>query len=472
MPVDSHHTRRSSARQLPHHTADLWCSDIVPRLPPELDMQAHALQALQRHRAFACASDLLRAFAHGAPAYVLAPYSFAALGVWGVLHDLADISPSAWRKRLGRANPWLAWLLSQLIAQAEATVPRAQGRRIRLVDATRLRQWRGTVDDWRLHLSYDLCAGRMDQVVVTNRHGAERVQHAALRPGDLCVADAGYGIRASVALLHTSQADGILRVYPPNFPVEDAAGQPIDRGAWVPTPGDGAVRDVACWCRYQQQRLPVRLVALALPADIAAAKRRRKLKEARDKGRTISDTKLFYLGVVVLVTTLDHAWTAQDIFQVYRARWQIELVFKRIKQLLRMHVIRSTTAAQAEATVRLVLVAWALQDEEAARARVHLRIVHQQIGQDAPGTSTLGATLAGPAVSSWVLANTCLATLRSQVVGQWSWERLRTCLPRLLRFVCSSPRRRPHQETTIRTWLLSHGVSGPSAEADTTDGDR
>ena len=467
MPVASHHTTGSFPLQPAHRTSDLWSSDIVPRLPPELDLQAHALHALQRHRAFACASDLLRALL----AYVLAPYSFAALGVWGVLHDIADISPSAWRNRLGRANPWLAWLLSRLIAHAEATVPLAHGRRVRLVDATRLRQWRGTGDDWRLHLSYDLCAGRMDQVVVTNRHGAESLPHAALRPGDLCVADAGYGIRASVALLHTHHADGILRVYPPNFPVEDAAGQPIDLGAWVPTPGDGAVRDVACWCRYQQQRLPVRLVALALPADIAAAKRRRKLKEARDKGRTISETKLFYLGVVVLVTTLDQAWTAEEIFQVYRARWQIELVFKRIKQLLRTHVIRSTTAAQAEATVRLVLVAWALQEEEAARARVQLRIVHQQIGQDAPGTSTLGATLAGPAVSSWVLANTCLATLRSQVVGQWSWERLRTCFPRLLRFVCSSPRRRPHQETTIRTWLLSHGVNNPRSGADTTSAD-
>ncbi len=322
MSVASHHTTRSSPRQSSRITSDLWSSDIVPRLPAELDMQAHALHALQRHRAFACASDLLRALL----AYVLAPYSFATLGVWGVLHDIADISPTAWRKRLGRANPWLAWLLSRLVAHSATTVPLARGRRVRLVDATRLRQWRGTGDDWRLHLSYDLCAGHVDQVVVTNRHGAERLQHAALRPGDLCVADAGFGIRASVALLHTHQADGILRVYPPNFPVEDAAGQPIDLGAWVPTPGDGAMRDVACWCRYRQQRLPVRLLALALPADIAAAKRRRKLKEARDKSRTISDTKLCYLGVVVLVTTLDQAWTAEEIFQLYRARWQIELV--------------------------------------------------------------------------------------------------------------------------------------------------
>jgi hypothetical protein len=84
----------------------------------------------------------------------------------------------------------------------------------------------------------------------------------------------------------------------------------------------------------------------------------------------------------------------------------------------------------------------------------------------------LSATLGGPTVSSWVLASVCLATLRSQVVGQWPWNRLRACLPRLLRFICSSPRRRPHQETVIRAWLLSHEGNDLSSGANTPGGGR
>ena len=276
MPVAVPHTRRSLAPQPSLITPDLWSSEVIPRLPPDLESQAHTLHALQRHRAFACASDLLRALL----AYVLGHPSFASLGAWAVIQGIADIGPTAWRKRLGRANPWLAWLLSTLLAYAPATLPLARGRRVRLVDATRLRQWRGTGDDWRVHLSYDLSMGQMDHVVVTNRQGAERLEHAALRPGDLCVADAGFGIRASVATLYAHHADGMLRVYPPNFAVEDAIGQPIDLAAWAQAPG-GAMRDLACWCRHGQQRYPMRLLALTLPAEIAAAKRRRKLKEAR-----------------------------------------------------------------------------------------------------------------------------------------------------------------------------------------------
>lgn len=170
--------------------------------------------------------------------------------------------------------------------------------------------------------------------------------------------------------------------------------------------------------------------------------------------------------------TLDPRWTAEDIFQVYRARWQIELVFKRIKQLLRAQVIRSTTSAQAEATVRLLLIAWALHEQEAASIRVSLRTLHQHVCEEQADARGLGSTFGGTTVSSWVLATVCLATLCGHVVGQWRWERLRTCLPRLRRFLCPSPRRRPHQETRFRTWLLSHGFNARNFVTDTTGGAR
>ncbi len=153
MPVAVHLTRGSARPQPSLSAPDLWSSEIVPRLPSDLESQAHTLHALHRHRAFACASDLLRALL----AYVLGHHSFASLGAWAVIQGIADIGPTAWRKRLGQANPWLGWRLSVLVAHPTTTLPLARGRRVRLVDATRLRQWRGTGDDWRLHRSPNAC---------------------------------------------------------------------------------------------------------------------------------------------------------------------------------------------------------------------------------------------------------------------------------------------------------------------------
>ena len=95
------------------------------------------------------------------------------LGTWAVLLGLADLAEAAWRKRLRVSNDWRLGLLDELVAAPEAPTlpcPRPAGRLV-LVDARTLRQPGGTGDDWRLPLAYDLLAGRMHQVSVTDRRG-------------------------------------------------------------------------------------------------------------------------------------------------------------------------------------------------------------------------------------------------------------------------------------------------------------
>ena len=117
-----------------------------------------------------------------------------------------------------------------------------------------------------------------------------------------------------------------------------------------------------------------------------------------------------------------------------------------MKQLLHLNQIRSKHRANVEATVRALLVAWALHE----------------------GTTTLLRTLlratAPPAldvVSSWLLRGLGLDTLRQQVQGSGSEARVQACLPRLRRFLCSRPRRRVHQETAVRTWLEQRARAHP-----------
>jgi len=433
--------------------SDLWNTEVVPRLPRELASQACSLKAFVRVREVKSASDLLRALL----AYVLCAPSFQRVGAWAVLIGLAELSDSAWSKRLLKASAWLLWLLGELLAvPAPASWLHDRARsRVLLVDATRLRQPGGCGDDWRVHSGYDLLAGRLSEVTVTDQHTGESLAHFHLQPTDIVVADNGYGYRSNVAIVVKQQADAVLRITPSTFPLEDRQGREVDVLRWLHSKGK-SVRSKVCWCRWKGKRYRVRLIARHLPPEVAEAARQRKIQRAKDKGKEVTEEMLFLAGWVLLITTLpQQEWSDAQVLQLYRARWQAELVYKRMKQLLRLNQIRSTTAAGAQATVRALLVVWALQEEEASQVR-------EQLGQ-AQAELEAQTQTEFPAVSSWVLTGLCLETLRLQVQGQWSAARLHACVPRLRRFLCSHRCRRVHQETAMRAWLASPTRRLPTA---------
>jgi hypothetical protein len=435
MPVHSHHTDSTLAPQLTDLVGDPWTTAVVPRLPTQLAAQARHLKAFQRKRGLDAAPDLLR----GLLAYVLDTGSFRLLGAWAVLIGLADISDTAWRKRLRRASPWLAWLLGELLAASVATAPDllSRERRLLLIDATRLRQIGGTGDDWRIHLAYDLLEGRMAQVRVTDRKAAEQLAHFELQTGDIAVGDSGYGYRKHLAYARQKQADVVLRVCLATFPLEQDDAQPFDASAWVLS-HHGTLAEWQGWCRVHAHRYRVRLIASKLPADKVATIRKRKKRKAQKAGRQITSQTLQLASWLLLITTLDASWCATDVLRLYRARWQVELLFKRLKQLLRVVDLRCRERAAVEASVRALLVAWALQEQLTNEVRALL---------------PSGASDPTQPASSWLLAGLSVLTLRDQVRGRWTVERLRVCLPRLVRFLVSSPRKRRQQEADIRQWL-------------------
>lgn len=449
MPQSMHDTLPPLAEQLAAVIQEGWEQEVLSQLPADYEQHARRTRAFVRRRGLSCVGDLLR----GLLAYVLCAPSLRQVGAWAVLIGLANLSHVAWQKRLQRARAFLLWLLAELLAVP--TAPAAVScPRIVLVDATRLKEPGGTGDDWRVHLGYDLLAGRLLDVKVSDRHTAEGFTLFCWQSGDVVVADRGYCRRGQLACVLQAGAHVVVRLAVSQVPLLDEQGQPFDVLAWLQTQGD-APASCAVAFEHEGRRFRGRLLACPLPEEAAERARAKARKKAAKQQRQIQEATLFLCGWLLLFSSLAQSvWTDAQVLALYRARWQIELVIKRMKQVLRLAQLRGQTALTNEATLLALLIAWALQQEEGQQARQVLTAAAQAWAHSqrpAPDAEPLEATV--PVVSSWSVTALAVQTLRLLVQGSWTFARLRACLPFLSRYLCSRRRHREQQESTLRRHL-------------------
>lgn len=80
-------------------------------------------------------------------------------------------------------------------------------------------------------------------------------------------------------------------------------------------------------------KLSVRLVALRCPEEVANRRKQKAYKTALRKGRSVSEAQLVLCEWTVLLTNVPREkLSAQEVWILYRCRWQAELWFKRGKQ--------------------------------------------------------------------------------------------------------------------------------------------
>src|SRR6266516_2664294 len=370
---------------------------MLKRLPSNWQEQAVKLKAWQRVRKLAQVTDLLRALL----VYAACGYSFRQLGLWATLVGVGCLSERAWRKRVERAQEWIKWLLGSLIGSQQSPdwLPKTAGR-VWLIDASRVKTPAGSGEDVKVHSAYNLGAGRLEAVEVSDRHSAEGVHRFSNHQVRLERED---GQKIELKRLIKHQKYGTVKEYK----------------AWV-------------WDPSHTQRFAIRVVISLLPRKEAMQARARKQARIRlKKGSKANLAPAWWAGVMLLGTTLaPESWSAQDVVKLYRARWQIELLFKRLKQGLHLHLLPVKLWERAQAYVHLCLIVWSLQEHEAQQLNELLSglLIEPEVG---PVQEEDEQTEPSPrwVISHGGLARCELETLRTLLRGSWSRQRLRECVP-------------------------------------------
>ena len=109
-----------------------------------------------------------------------------------------------------------------------------------------------------------------------------------------------------------------------------------------------------------QSHLPAvagRLLILKKSREATRQARKRLKREYNKKGKRVTKQALEAAQYVVLFTTLPKDLiTVDQLFELYRMRWQIELVFKRLKSLLNIDGIRAQQPRMVRVYLSLKLI--------------------------------------------------------------------------------------------------------------------
>jgi hypothetical protein len=164
---------------------------------------------------------------------------------------------------------------------------------------------------------------------------AEHLGRFPVAAGDIILADRGYCHPAGVATVARQGADVIVR-WNTSVPL---FGPDQRRWAWLPELRQlrtaGSVGQWPAWVHDGEQRWAGRVCAVRKSEQaIASAQRQIDRREQKHQARVKPETREYACYVLVFTTLLESVLSALEVLEYYRFRWQIELLFKRLKSIL------------------------------------------------------------------------------------------------------------------------------------------
>jgi hypothetical protein len=312
---------------------------LVSFLPEDwerLATRTDALKGLRRNKsAEQCLRTLLMHLACG--------YSLRETALRAREARLANLSDVALLKRLRKSEQWLYELCRKLFEES-STENQHSGlnRRIRLVDATHVSEPGKTGSLWRIHYSLSWPSLRCDYFRLSSTSGSgagESLSPIPVQAGDCLLADRGYSSARGIHQVVSQGADVILRLNPRAIRVLDTEGHSFK---WIQAlQSIGGPGEIKQWSARISLRdgtqVPGRICVIAKSQQATERACKKLRKKAYEQRIALEADTLLYAGYILVFTTLaDTELSAGQVLEWYRLRWQIELVFKRFKQIAQL----------------------------------------------------------------------------------------------------------------------------------------
>jgi len=250
-----------------------------------------------------------------------------------------DISPMRLHKKMIRATSYLHALVLGMVQMPSNVSPEKwAGYDVSLVDATGISRPGSVNGDARIHTRMRLSNLEYVEVLATGLECGETLCRFTPNAGELLVGDRGYCHARGVAHIVDRGADVLVRFNRTSMPLTLADGKtPFELMPVLRSISSKRVHQRFVYAQYKARKddeprlISGRLCMMRLPPNKAEQARKRTRKEY---GPSVSEETLEAAGYVVVFTTAPaDRLSADQCIELYRLRWQIELLFKRWKSL-------------------------------------------------------------------------------------------------------------------------------------------
>jgi hypothetical protein len=316
---------------------------VLTLLPGDLENSAWQSAALLRCRHIPDAKALLRL----ALAYAVSDLSLKDVAAWAHALGVAEITGPGLFYRLREAEGWLQHVLAQTLQNQVERAARSS-LRLRVVDATVLHGPGAQGTEWRAHVLMDPGTGAFRAVELTDAHGGEGYGRYQLCPQEVILGDRAYATARGLWAVHSAHAYVVARLNPHTIRVCDAERKRLSlRSKEREVPPIGGIEfniivPIPPKKRTKTRKWGLRRALAWVPARAVAAR-------TRDG------------SVLWLLTTLSaEQASCAELMQLYRLRWQIELLFKRLKSLLHLDALPSRQGPTAKSWMLARFLAAAL----------------------------------------------------------------------------------------------------------------
>jgi hypothetical protein len=238
--------------------------------------------------------------------------------------------------RLQRSTNWNTWL-NQNICRSTGIIAEKpdflDNKRVVAVDASEEKMDAKGRDLSRLHYGVDIYTLEPVEAMITLGETGEKLTNFNhIGKDDIVLADRAYGTIKSIEHAKAKGADFVIRLKYNAFTMYQDNAERFDLTKAVENMKEGSYLEFNVNYLNDGELSPIRICVYRKTSEQAAGSERQMKKSNKKKARTQpSEQQIFYGNYVIVATSL--SFECEKILELYRQRWQIEILFKRLKSL-------------------------------------------------------------------------------------------------------------------------------------------